>query len=93
MYLALISNGMVIRLKIPLKIKIFMWYMYKEVVLTKDNLARIGMGVSSVASFIKMRLSNIYFLSVGTPNLFGAYHILLSMLHHHIVLITCLVVG
>jgi hypothetical protein len=46
MYLALISNGMVIRnnmiwrLKIHLKIKIFMWYVYKEVVLTKDNLAR-----------------------------------------------------
>jgi hypothetical protein len=46
MYLALINNEMVIqnnmiwRLKIPLKIKIFMWYMYKEVVLTKDNLAR-----------------------------------------------------
>jgi hypothetical protein len=46
MYLALISNGMVIqnnmiwRLMFPLKIKIFMWYMYKEVVLTKDNLAR-----------------------------------------------------
>jgi hypothetical protein len=46
MYLALINNGMVIRnnmiwrLKIPLKIKIFIWYMYKEVVLIKDNLAR-----------------------------------------------------
>jgi hypothetical protein len=37
MYLALICNGMIIRntliwkLKIPLKIKIFMWYIYKEV--------------------------------------------------------------
>jgi hypothetical protein len=46
MYLALISNGLIIRntliwkLKIPLKIKIFMWYIYKEVVLTKDNLAK-----------------------------------------------------
>jgi hypothetical protein len=46
MYLALINNGTVIRnyiiwrLKISLKIKIFMWYMYKEVVSTKDNLAR-----------------------------------------------------
>jgi hypothetical protein len=26
--------------KIPLKIKIFMWYMKKEIVLTKDNLTR-----------------------------------------------------
>jgi hypothetical protein len=46
MYLALINNRTVIRnniiwmLKNPLKIKIFMWYMYKEVVLTKDNLVR-----------------------------------------------------
>jgi hypothetical protein len=46
MYLALINNGSIIRnniiwrLKIPLKNKIFMGYMYKEVVLTKDNLAR-----------------------------------------------------
>jgi hypothetical protein len=46
MYLALINNITVIRnniiwmLKILLKIKIFMWYMYKEVVLTKDNLVR-----------------------------------------------------
>jgi hypothetical protein len=45
LYLALISNGMVIwnnmiwSLNIHLKIKIFMWYMYKEVILTKDNLA------------------------------------------------------
>jgi hypothetical protein len=46
MYLALITNGSVIRntliwrLKIPLKIKIFMWYLQKEVVLIKDNLAK-----------------------------------------------------
>jgi hypothetical protein len=46
MYLALINNGLVIRntliwkLKIPLKIKIFMWYIQKEVVLTKDNLTK-----------------------------------------------------
>jgi hypothetical protein len=46
LYLALINNGMshinkiVWRLKVPLKIKILMWYMRKEVLLTKDNLAR-----------------------------------------------------
>jgi hypothetical protein len=57
MYLALVNNGSVIRntliwkLKIPLKIKKFMWYMQKEVVLTKDNLAKRnwnGTGVSNV---------------------------------------------
>jgi hypothetical protein len=46
LYLALINNGIthmnkqLWRLKVPLKIKIFMWYMKKEAVLTKDNLAR-----------------------------------------------------
>ena len=44
MYNALMSNGVVMRerslwnLKVPLKIKIFMWYLKKGVVLTKDNL-------------------------------------------------------
>jgi hypothetical protein len=46
MYLALINNGtshmnkQLWRLKVPLKIKIFLWYMYKEVVLTKDNFVK-----------------------------------------------------
>ncbi|XP_066160362.1 uncharacterized protein [Oryza sativa Japonica Group] len=46
MYLASISNGYIDRnkfiwkLKMPLKIKIFMWYLLKGVVLRKDNLAR-----------------------------------------------------
>jgi hypothetical protein len=44
--LSLINNRManrnkeLWRLKVPLKIKIFMWYMYKKVVMTKDNLAK-----------------------------------------------------
>lgn len=46
MYNALITNGNVQfdknlwKLKMPLKIIIFMWYLKKGVVLTKDNLAR-----------------------------------------------------
>jgi hypothetical protein len=62
MYLALISNGAIIRntliwkWKIPLKIKIFMWYLYKEVVLTKDNLARSNCnGVSNDVSTMTKR--------------------------------------
>jgi hypothetical protein len=46
LYLTLINNDMannlhrkLWRLKVPPKIKFFMWYM-KEVVLTKDNLAK-----------------------------------------------------
>jgi hypothetical protein len=46
LYLALINNGTTCinkelwRVKVPLKIKIFIWYMKKVVVLIKDNLAR-----------------------------------------------------
>ena len=46
MYSALISNGNVQfdkhlwKLKMPLKNKIFMWYLKRGVILTKDNLAR-----------------------------------------------------
>jgi hypothetical protein len=28
------------KIKVPLKIRIFMWFLYKKVILTKDNLAR-----------------------------------------------------
>jgi hypothetical protein len=28
------------KIKVPLKIRIFMWFLYKNVILTKDNLAK-----------------------------------------------------
>jgi hypothetical protein len=57
LYLALISNGttrlnkQLWRLKVPLKIKIFMWCLKREVVLTKDNLAKRNWGGSKQCSF------------------------------------------
>ena len=48
MYSALICNGHVRqnrtlwKTRIPLKIKIFMWYLHRGVVLTKDNLAKLN---------------------------------------------------
>jgi hypothetical protein len=57
LYLTLINNGIaninkqLWRVKIPLKIKIFMWYMKKAVVLMKDNLARRNWGDSKQCSF------------------------------------------
>ena len=30
------------KLKVPLKIKIFMWFLYKKIILTKYNLAKLG---------------------------------------------------
>ena len=34
------TNKKLWKLKIPLKIKIFLWYIKRRVILTKDNLAR-----------------------------------------------------
>ena len=44
-YVALLNNGVRIsqkiwRAKMPMKIKIFMWYLKKVVLLTKDNLVK-----------------------------------------------------
>jgi len=43
MYRALLGlpyNNIIWKLKLPLKIKVFLWYLYKGVILTKDNIAR-----------------------------------------------------
>uniref|UniRef100_A0A453QJT6 Reverse transcriptase zinc-binding domain-containing protein n=1 Tax=Aegilops tauschii subsp. strangulata TaxID=200361 RepID=A0A453QJT6_AEGTS len=46
MYLDLINSGPIPRslhiwrVKVPLRIKIFMWFVHKQVILTKDNLLR-----------------------------------------------------
>jgi hypothetical protein len=83
---------MIWRLKIPLKINIFMWYMYKEVVLMKGNLARRNWnGGSNVVFAIRMKQSITCFMNVGIRNLFGVYHKLLLILHHRTMLVTCLV--
>jgi hypothetical protein len=57
MYLATINNGFVdtnrkmCKVQIPLKIKIFMWYVYKGVVLTKHNLAKCNWDGSKQCNF------------------------------------------
>jgi hypothetical protein len=45
MYAALINNGVRVpqdiwKIKVPMKTKIFLWYLKKGVILTKDNLVR-----------------------------------------------------
>uniref|UniRef100_A0A453NT51 Reverse transcriptase zinc-binding domain-containing protein n=1 Tax=Aegilops tauschii subsp. strangulata TaxID=200361 RepID=A0A453NT51_AEGTS len=46
MYLDLINSGPIRRslriwkVKVPLRIKIFMWFVHKEVILTKENLIK-----------------------------------------------------
>ena len=45
MYVHLVNSGVRVlreiwRAKLPMKIKVFMWYLKKGVILTKDNLAK-----------------------------------------------------
>jgi hypothetical protein len=54
-------NKQIWQLRVPLKIKIFMWYMKKEVVLTKDNLARRNWDGSKQCCFC-LRDESIYHL-------------------------------
>jgi hypothetical protein len=57
LYLALINNGVVQRntivwkMRVPLKIKIFIWYIQKGAILTKDNLARQNWNESEQCCF------------------------------------------
>jgi hypothetical protein len=74
-YLPLISdsrvrlNSTIWKLKLPLKIKIFLWYLECGVILTKDNLIRKNWRRGSSAFFCSQ--SNIYSLIVTLPNSYG----------------------
>jgi hypothetical protein len=51
MYAALINNGVIVsqdiwQIKVPTKIKIFLWYLKRGVILIKDNLARRNWNVA-----------------------------------------------
>ena len=60
------------KIKVPLKIKIFLWYLKKRVILTGDNLAkRNWKGGKSVVSAILMKPSNIFSLNVMLLSLCG----------------------
>jgi len=46
-------------MKVPLKIKIFLWFLEKGVILTKDNLARRNWNGSKACCFLAhLKLSN-----------------------------------
>jgi hypothetical protein len=60
------------KVKLPLKIKIFLWYLHRGVVLTTDNLLKkIGRGVRDVFFVTQKRVFNIYFLTVKWLDWFG----------------------
>jgi hypothetical protein len=50
------------KIKIPLKVKIFLWFLFRGVTLTKDNLVkRTGMVVKNIVFVITIKLYNIFF--------------------------------
>jgi hypothetical protein len=81
--LALINNGViqintkVWKMKIPLKIKIFMWYIQKGVVLTKDNLAKRNWNGRKQCSFCMNNesIQHLFFKCYYVRFLWGLAHI------------------
>ncbi|WVZ49915.1 hypothetical protein U9M48_001231 [Paspalum notatum var. saurae] len=75
MYSAIVQEGcassmnLFWALKVPLNIKIFLWYLKRGVVLTKDNLARRA--ISIVLSVMQMKRYNIFSLPATWQGLFG----------------------
>ena len=47
-----VDNKDLWKLRLPLKIKIFMWYLKRGVTLTKDNLARSLGGIGMVIRYV-----------------------------------------
>jgi hypothetical protein len=67
-----ISNNKVSKLKIPLCIKVFGWYLCKGIILTKANLAKRNWhGSRNVFSVIKMKQLNIFSSNVVSQGLYG----------------------
>jgi hypothetical protein len=91
MYLALINNGFVDmnrkmwKVRIPLKIKIFIWYVYKGVVLTKDNLAKYNCNRSKQCSFCckDESIQRLFFDCYYARFMWGLIHIIFGIRPPH----------
>jgi hypothetical protein len=82
------------KIKVPLKIKIFMWFLYKKLILTEDNLAkRKWNGCKNVCSVTQRSLSTIYFSLVPSLDLYGGLLSLLSIYPLLLMLQICLEIG
>jgi hypothetical protein len=61
------------KMKVPLKIKISMWFLHRKEILTKDNLIRRNwIGRESCYFVMRRNQYNTYFLTVLSQKLFGA---------------------
>jgi hypothetical protein len=65
MYRVLINNGQIFnhkliwKLNLPIKIKIFLWYLVKGVILTKDNLIKRNWNGKNVGFVTQISLFNV----------------------------------
>jgi len=81
MYAALINNGIRVsqdiwQIKVPMKIKVFLWYLKKGVVLTRITWLDVtGMVIENVVSVILRKPFNTFFLIVFMLNSCGALYI------------------
>ena len=83
MYAALINNGERVsqdiwQTKLPMKIKIFMWYLKRGVILTKDNLARRNWQGDKLCSLCHLpeTIQHLFFDCYNAKFLWRAIHIL-----------------
>jgi hypothetical protein len=91
LYLALINNEVVERnqyiwkLKIPLKNKIFMWYLHKVVILTKDILVKRNCGGSKQCSFCMANktIQHLFFDCINARFLWGIVYITSGLREPH----------
>ncbi|WVZ96489.1 hypothetical protein U9M48_042121 [Paspalum notatum var. saurae] len=81
MYLHLVNTGVKVtqeiwQMKIPLKFKVFMYYLKQGVILTKYNLLRrIGVRIRLVVSVARLKPFITFSLSVSMPNSYGVLFI------------------
>jgi hypothetical protein len=83
MYAALINNGVRVsqdiwHIKVPMRIKIFMWYLKKGVVLTKDNLVRRNWNGDKTCCFCHLpeTIQHLFFDCAYAKFLWRAVHLL-----------------
>jgi hypothetical protein len=59
------NNSYLWKIKVPLKIRVFLWLLWREVILTKDNLVKRNWNGNVMCNFLAiLRPYNIYFLIV-----------------------------
>ena len=88
------GHGVVWKLKLPLKIKVFLWYLRRGVILTKDNLGkRNWKGCTRCCLCSSEESIQHLFFNVKWLSSCGTLFVLLLAFILLIVLLTCLVLG